>query len=172
MGILDQYKEMMKSYKEDDELPSGVASSETDIEKYKEELHKLRSGNFSQEEINEAIENTKKNNEDFKDKPDENKNVSFSNALKTPRAVRLTEDEMMKDGLLEECEISKVAVIRAYCPECKKELVAAGPPMINPFTFEKHCIHRCCGKTYNLDACYPRLAFYDKDMNEIKAYGI
>ena len=68
--------------------------------------------------------------------------------------------------------VDKVIVKHFFCPECGKELVSKAPPMFNPFTMERICLHECqCGKRYNLDYAYPRFVLLNKEGNEIKAYG-
>ena len=63
--------------------------------------------------------------------------------------------------------VEKVIVKHAYCEECGEELVSQAPPMFNPFTFERICKHTCtkCGKVYNLDFAYPRLAFINNKVS-------
>lgn len=80
----------------------------------------------------------------------------------------LTEKEMNNKDCIKISNLSRIEVKHAYCPECGKELINKYPPMFNPFTHEKQCIHECeCGKKYNLEYSYPRIVFYDEEGNEI-----
>ena len=56
--------------------------------------------------------------------------------------------------------------------ECDEELISNAPPMFNPFTFERICKHTCtkCGKIYNLEFAYPRLAFINNNGEELPAF--
>lgn len=63
MGILDQYKAALEVEKEKESMdfPSDTNLTEKDKEAYEETLNKMRKGNFSNEEIKEAINNSRKN---------------------------------------------------------------------------------------------------------------
>lgn len=147
MGILDDYKEQLAKDKEneDNSFPEGSNLNEEQREEYEKCLHELRHN------VND-IENV------YKRKKDE--------------MIHLTEDEMEKINLIDKEEIDKIIVKHAFCEECGKELISNAPPMFNPFTFEKVCKHTCtnCGKIYNLDFAYPRLAFLNNKGEEIPAF--
>lgn len=65
-----------------------------------------------------------------------------------------------------------VAVKRAYCPECGKEIVSTMPVMINPYTMERIGRYDCsCGARLNLEYSYPRVIYLDENMNEMKVWG-
>lgn len=85
---------------------------------------------------------------------------------------RVTEKEMVEKKLIVLNDVSKIQVKHAFCPECGEELISDLPPMYNPFTRERQCIHKCgkCNKTYNLDYSYPRFVFLDENSNEIFAH--
>lgn len=85
--------------------------------------------------------------------------------------VRLHEDDDSKDFIKDE-EIDHIVIKHFYCPDCGEELISKAPPMFNPFTYERICLHECkCGRRYNLDYAYPRFALINKEGKEIKAYG-
>lgn len=149
-SILNRY---MKQLTEDREKENNDFSEDFDInvddnykEQYKEELHKQRSA---------ILDNEKQYNERI------NKTLT-----------RLHEDEQNAD-LIKDEEVEHVIVKHFYCPECGEELISKAPPMFNPFTYERICLHECkCGKRYNLDYAYPRFALINKDGKEIKAFGV
>ena len=65
-----------------------------------------------------------------------------------------------------------VAVKRAYCPKCGKEIICKHPVMFNAWTGEKIVRYDCeCGETMNLEYAYPRVIYLDNDMNEMKVWG-
>lgn len=93
-------------------------------------------------------------------------------ATKIALPERITEKELEEKNLVTMSEVTKIQVKHAYCPECGKELISKFPPMFNPFTGERQCVHKCdeCGKSYNLDYSYPRFVFLDEESNEIFAH--
>lgn len=168
MSILDQYKKVVEEENEDMSFPSECSTmDESNREEYEKALTKMRHG-YSSEEVNEAIENSKKNMTEL---GGEHSGTVNENAMRM-RMERITDNEMSDKGLLKECEITDIKIIRAYCPKCGKELVSKTPSMYNPFTMEKICLHECCGVKYNLDKTYPHIAYYDENGEEIVAYGL
>lgn len=148
-SILDRYKQQVAEDKENEnyEFPENFDFNvdESYKEEYKKELERQRSDIFS-------------NQQQYEDQ--------MRKSL-----VRITEEEGT-DTIKEE-EIDKITVKHFYCPECGEELISKAPPMFNPFTMERICLHECkCGKRYNLDYAYPRFVLYNKEGDEIKAYGI
>lgn len=148
-SILDRYRQQVAEDKlnENYELPEGIDINvdEDYKEQYKQELDKQRGNIFSNEQQYEA---------------------QLKKSL-----VRISEED--GNNYIKEEEIDKIAVKHFYCPECGEELVSKAPPMFNPFTMERICLHECkCGKRYNLDYAYPRFVLYNKEGKEIKAYGI
>lgn len=148
-SILDRYKQQVVEDKNNEnyELPEDFDFNvdESYKEEYKKELERQRGDIFS-------------NQQQYEDQ--------MRKSL-----VRITEEEGT-DTIKEE-EIDKITVKHFYCPECGEELVSKAPPMFNPFTMERICLHECkCGKRYNLDYAYPRFVLYNKEGDEIKAYGI
>lgn len=150
-SILDKYKMQVEIDKqnEDFSLPKDLCSAGQEVdENYKKEyqkrLNELRNDSNSMEK-------------------------KYEEAMKKIR--RITENELEEREMIKNCEISNIFVKRAYCPECGEELISKLPPMFNPFTQERQCIHECkCGVKYNLDYSYPRIVFVDKDNNEIFAH--
>ena len=167
MGILDQYKAALEVEKETESMdfPSDTNLTENDKEAYEATLNKMRKGDFSNEEIKEAINNSRKNMAALNEVHNGGIN---ERAMEKP--ITISNEELVSKGLLKENSISDIKVIRAYCPNCGKELVAKAPSMYNPFTLEKMCLHECCGKKYNLDKTYPHIAFYDEDGEEIVTF--
>lgn len=167
MGILDQYKAALEVEKETESMdfPSDTNLTENDKEAYEATLNKMRKGNFSNEEIKEAINNSRKNMAALNEVHNGGIN---ERAMEKP--ITISNEELVSKGLLKENSISDIKVIRAYCPNCGKELVAKAPSMYNPFTLEKMCLHECCGKKYNLDKTYPHIAFYGEDGEEIVTF--
>lgn len=85
---------------------------------------------------------------------------------------KMDENEMENSFLIKDEEVKKIVVKHAFCEDCGEELISKAPPMFNPFTLERICKHECskCGKIYNLEFAYPRLAFYGISDEEIPAY--
>lgn len=148
-SILDRYMKQVEEDKanENYELPDGfdINVDENYKEQYKQELDKQRGDIFANEQQYEA---------------------QLKKSL-----IRISEEEGANS--ISEEEIDRITVKHFYCPECGEELVSKAPPMFNPFTMERICLHECkCGKRYNLDYAYPRFVMYNKEGKEIKAYGI
>lgn len=148
-SILERYKQQVAEDKanENYDLPEdfNINVDENYKEEYKKELDKQRGDIFSNEQQYEA---------------------QLKKSL-----IRLAEEE--GSSSVKEEEIDRVTVKHFYCPECGEELISKAPPMFNPFTMERICLHECkCGKRYNLDYAYPRFVLYNKKGEEIKAYGI
>lgn len=148
-SILDRYRKQVEEDKanENYELPDGfgINVDEKYKEQYKQELDKQRGDIFANEQQYEA---------------------QLKKSL-----VRISEEEGVNS--IKEEEVDRITVKHFYCPECGEELVSKAPPMFNPFTMERICLHECkCGKRYNLDYAYPRFVMYNKEGEEIKAYGI
>ena len=147
MGILEQYKEQLAKdkEKEDNSFPEGSKLTESQREEYEKCLNELRNSSTSIENVYQ-------------------KRKSEMRELK--------EEEMNKNGLIKEEEIKRVVAVHAFCEDCGEELISNAPPMFNPFTFEKVCKHTCtkCGKIYNLEFAYPRIAFFNNNGEEIPAF--
>lgn len=148
-SILERYKQQLE---EDRKNENDNFSEDFDIvvdneykTEYQKELHKQRQ---------EILDNEKQLSE------------RSNNNL-----IRLHEnDENVK--FIKEEDVDHIVIKHFYCPECGEELISKAPPMFNPFTFERICLHECkCGKRYNLDYAYPRFALINKDGKEINAYG-
>ena len=102
-----------------------------------------------------------------------NSEISMENQYKKAmdKIKKYTEKELDAAELSSISKIPKIMVKRVYCPNCGKELVNNYPPMFNPFTHEKQCIHECeCGTKYNLEYSYPRIVFLDENNKEIMAH--
>jgi formylmethanofuran dehydrogenase subunit E len=147
MGILDDYKEQLAIDKknEDNSFPEDSHLKESQRKEYEKRLNELRN-----------------NTNDI-----ENMHKKLMSEMK-----KMSEEEMTEQNLIKEEDIDKIIVKHAYCSECGEELISNAPPMFNPFTFERVCKHTCtkCGKIFNLDFAYPRLAFYDNKGEEIPAF--
>ena len=147
MGILDDYKKQLEidKQKENNDFPEGSQLKEEQRKDYEKCLNELR-------KASESMENAYQ-----KEKSEMRK---------------LNEEEMHKEKLIKAEEVKTTIILHAYCEECGTELISKTPPMFNPFTFEKVCKHVCsnCGKTYNLEFSYPRLAFLNQDNEEINAF--
>lgn len=85
---------------------------------------------------------------------------------------QMSENDMENNKLISDETVEQVIVKHAYCEECGEELISDAPPMFNPFTFERICRHKCkkCGKLYNLEFAYPRLAFMNNKGEELPAF--
>ena len=85
---------------------------------------------------------------------------------------QMSENDMENNNLINNETVEQVIVKHAYCEECGEELISDAPPMFNPFTFERICRHKCkkCGKLYNLEFAYPRLAFMNNKGEELPAF--
>lgn len=168
MGILDQYRKAIKEEENDMRYPLNGELSEDDREAYESVLKKMRHGTFSQDEVNEAINNSKHNMEELCGTHDGGVN---ENAMRM-QLTKLTDYELNEKGLLKSTPVTDIKIMRAYCPKCGKELISKAPPMYNPFTMEKVCMHECCGIKYNLDKSYPHISIYGEDGEEVTAYGL
>lgn len=147
MGILDKYKVQLEEDKknEDVSFPEGSHLKEEQKEEYIKTLQELR--NHSND-----MENTYR--------------------TKMAEMKQMSESDMESNKLINNEMVEKVIVKHAYCEECGEELISNAPPLFNPFTFERVCKHTCakCGKIYNLEFAYPRLAFIDNKGEELPAF--
>ena len=147
MGILDKYKAQLEEDKKNENVsfPEGSQLKEEQREEYVKTLKELRNNSND-------MENT------YRAKIDEMKQMS--------------ENDMENNNLINNETVEQVIVKHAYCEECGEELISDAPPMFNPFTFERICRHKCkkCGKLYNLEFAYPRLAFMNNKGEELPAF--
>lgn len=147
MGILDDYKVQLEEDKKNNDFsfPKGSQLKEEQKEDFIKALNELRNNPNDIEHV-------------YKAKMAEMKNMS--------------ENDMENKKLINNEDVEKVIVKHAYCEECGEELISNAPPMFNPFTFEKVCKHTCskCGKIYNLEFAYPRLAFINNKGEELPAF--
>lgn len=145
-SILDKYKEQLRIDEENQNLdfPTGSPLNEGQRSAYEEEVQRLR-----------------------------NDGKNYEKQM-TKTLTRLSEYELEETNFITNEQITNVVVKHVYCPECGEELISKAPPMFNPFTYERICLHECskCGKKYNLDYAYPRFVLYNSENKEIKAYGI
>lgn len=148
MGILDEYKQQLEKDRQNEEIafPEGNEWSETERAEYVKQVNELRND------------------------PNDIENVYRQ---KMSEMTHLSEEEMTTQNLIVEEDVDKVIVKHAYCSECGEELISEAPPMFNPFTFERICKHTCkkCGKMFNLEHAYPRVAFLNNKGEEITAFG-
>ena len=147
MGILDKYKAQLEEDKKNENVsfPEGSQLKEEQREEYVKALKELRNNSND-------MENT------YRAKIDEMKQMS--------------ENDMENNNLINNETVEQVIVKHAYCEECGEELISNAPPLFNPFTFERICKHTCakCGKIYNLEFAYPRLAFMNNKGEELPAF--
>lgn len=148
-SILDKYKAQLEIDEMNDNkmsFPEHHSLNEDDREAYEETLNKLKN------DPNDIANHAKEMNKQM---------------------VTKNEMELFESGCLKEENVSKIFVNHAYCEECGEELISDAPPMFNPFTLERVCIHKCkkCGKTYNLEYAYPRFVLVNENGEEIKAYS-
>lgn len=146
MGILDKYKEDVVNEKENKDFPDNSHLNESQRKAYEKKLDELRHD------------------------PKDIKNIYHA---KMAAIEQMTEENLLEKELILDENITKIVVKHAYCKECKEELISNVPPMFNPFTLEKVCKHTCkkCGKVYNLEYAYPRLAFINIEGKEIPAFA-
>ena len=84
---------------------------------------------------------------------------------------KISENELKNLSLIKSENVT-TKVVRAYCPKCGKELISKSPTIFNPFTLEKISKHECdCGFKANLEHAYPRIAYFDEENNEVKAFA-
>ena len=140
MGILDKYKAQLEEDK-------------------KNENGSFPEGSQLKEEQREELRN---NSNDMEN----------TYRAKIAEMKQMSENDMENNKLISNETVEKVIVKHAYCEECGEELISNVPPMFNPFTFERVCKHTCkkCGKIYNLEFAYPRLAFIDNKGEELPAF--
>lgn len=147
MGILDKYKEQLEKDRKNENVsfPEGSQLKEEQREEYVKALKELRNNSNDMENTYRA---------------------------KMSEMKKMSENDMESNKLISNETVEKVIVKHAYCEECGEELISNAPPMFNPFTFERVCKHTCakCGKIYNLEFAYPRLAFIDNKGEEIPAF--
>ena len=147
MGILDQYKKQLEIDKENENMnfPEGSQLKEEQREEYEKCLNELRNNKVDMENVYQQ---------------------------KKMEMIHFKEDEMIENNLIKDEEVKKVIVKHAYCDQCGEELISNAPPMFNPFTFEKVCKHVCtkCGRIFDLEYAYPRLAFINEYNEEIPAF--
>lgn len=153
-SILERYKKELENHKnnEDYDLPKsfieGQDNSVNVDKKYMNEYQK-------------TLDNLRHNDLDMENR--------YKSAMSKIR--NLNEEDLTISNSIKDVPVSKIMVKHAYCPECGKELINKYPPMFNPFTHEKQCIHECeCGMKYNLEYSYPRIVFYDDNDSEIFAH--
>lgn len=147
MSILDKYKKQLKEDRkaENSEFPENSILTDKQREEYEKKLKELRN---NQNDI---------------------ENVYHK---KMAEMEKLSEKDMGANGNIKNEDVDHVVVKHAYCKECGEELISNVPPMFSPLTFEKVCKHTCtkCGKVYNLEFAYPRLAFINNKGEEIPAF--
>lgn len=147
MGILDKYKEQLEKDRKNENVsfPEGSQLKEEQREEYVKALKELRNNSNDMENIY---------------------------LTKMAEMKKMSENDMESNKLISDETVEKVIVKHAYCEECGEELISNAPPMFNPFTFERVCKHTCtkCGKIYNLEFAYPRLAFINNKGEEIPAF--
>lgn len=147
MGILDKYKEQLEKDRKNENVsfPEGSQLKEEQREEYVKALKELRNN------------------------PNDMENIYLT---KMAEMKKMSENDMESNKLISDETVEKVIVKHAYCEDCGEELISNAPPMFNPFTFERVCKHTCakCGKIYNLEFAYPRLAFIDNKGEEIPAF--
>lgn len=147
MGILDKYKEQLEKDRKDENVsfPEGSQLKEEQREEYVKALKELRNNSNDMESTYRT---------------------------KMAEMKKMSENDMESSKLISDETVEKVIVKHAYCEECGEELISNAPPMFNPFTFERVCKHTCtkCGKIYNLEFAYPRLAFIDNKGEELPAF--
>ena len=147
MGILDKYKVQLEEDKKNENVsfPEGSQLKEEQREEYVKALKELRNNSND-------MENTYR--------------------TKMAEMKQMSESDMESNKLINNEMVEKVIVKHAYCEEGGEELISNAPPLFNPFTFERVCKHTCakCGKIYNLEFAYPRLAFIDNKGEELPAF--
>lgn len=147
MGILDKYKAQLEEDKkvENVSFPEGSQLKEEQREEYVKALKELRNNS---------------------------NDMANTYRAKMAEMKKMSENDMVNNNLINDEEVEKVIVKHAYCEECGEELISNAPPMFNPFTFERVCKHTCtkCGKVYNLEFAYPRLAFINNKGEELPAF--
>ena len=147
MGILDKYKEQLEKDRKNENVsfPEGSQLKEEQREEYVKALKELRNNSNDMESTYRT---------------------------KMAEMKKMSENDMESNKLISNETVEKVIVKHAYCEDCGEELISNAPPMFNPFTFERVCKHTCtkCGKIYNLEFAYPRLAFINNKGEEIPAF--
>lgn len=147
MGILDKYKAQLEEDKKNENVsfPEGSQLKEEQREEYVKTLKELRNNSNDMENTYRA---------------------------KIAEMKQMSENDMENNNLINNETVEQVIVKHAYCEECGEELISDTPPLFNPFTFERVCRHTCkkCGKLYNLEFAYPRLAFMNNKGEELPAF--
>lgn len=147
MGILDKYKAQLEEDKKNENVsfPEGSQLKEEQREEYVKALKELRNNSNDMENTYRA---------------------------KIAEMKQMSENDMENNNLINNETVEQVIVKHVYCEECGEELISDAPPMFNPFTFERICRHKCkkCGKLYNLEFAYPRLAFMNNKGEELPAF--
>ena len=105
MGILEQYKKALEAEKEEQNLdfPTDSHLDEKDREAYEAALKKMRSADFSKEEIEEAINNSRKNMDAL---GEVHTGVQSEGVMKISRPEKITDERLIERGLLVSSQIS------------------------------------------------------------------
>ena len=154
-SILDNYKRQL----EEDRLnENNDLSSLT----FNDELENI----YSQGADADAV--AKRINE-LREDPNDMENVFKAFNQQYPR---VSEKSLSDGGNIKVDTDVTIAIKRAYCPSCGKEIISKSPVMYNPFTLEKIAKYECeCGAKFNFDSSYPRIVYMDSKGNEIKAFA-
>lgn len=109
--------------------------------------------------------------EEYKKKLDELRNDENDMEMQFKKYVE-TYKNVGEADLKTEVFNPMVAVKRAYCPECGREIICQHPVMFNAWTGEKIVRYDCeCGAKMNLEFAYPRVIYLDNEMKEMKVWG-
>lgn len=175
-SILDAYKTDVEATSNDIgyDLPKDAAvDGSYDMEQYKTELDNMRKRIDEYDRFN-TIDG---NSVEIKDVTEEHGEDPYKDYIKSDEDKALAEfmreyPYTAEDSLKTERKEGVPHVVRAYCPDCGKEIVCEVPAMFNPFTFQKVIRYECkCGWKANLEHTYPRVVFVTSDGDEIECYG-
>ena len=157
-SILDNYKRQLEEDRANE-------TNEFDMPTFDEELNGLDKSiiqNVDADAVAKKVKELRESSDDM-----ENLYKQFNQEY-----PRIKENEMDENGLTKMDENIKMMVKRAYCPNCKREIVSKVPLLFNPYTMEKIAKYECaCGAKFNFEHSYPRIIYVDSDGNEIKAFA-
>mgnify|MGYP002624297620 CR=1 FL=1 len=155
MGILDNYKRQL----EEDRLKEDA---DFDMPSFDDDIADKLSANVDKEAVAKRVKELRNDPNDM-----EVQYKKFQEQYPKIHEETFTDNDKLKT------EKVTVSVIRAYCPNCGKEIVSKFPIMFNPYTGEKIGRYDCeCGFKANLDYAYPRVAYFNENGEEIKAFNV
>lgn len=154
-SILDNYKKQLA----EDRLNE---SDKFEMPSFDDEMANKLTGNVDKEAVAKRIKELQNDPNDME--------VQYKKFQE--QYPKVHEENLIANDRVKTEEV-KTVVKRAYCPVCGKEIISKYPIMFNPYTGEKIGRYDCeCGFKANLDYAYPRVAYINKEGEEINAFNV